>query len=185
MAHTPPGTSWRKCWNSWLPRVSRHGLDLVLVLLSYRHAMKSSQVERKQQSSAWTKRETFLSSPTMGRRWLPGAAFGCKFGNGSVDHWTTHPNQSNIATAEIGCPNNIEKHRKTHLQSLPMCCCRSVGYFVGALVEVLCSEFFFFRCSIHVVVIFVYICSHTTISSTIVKRNAGIQHLDSVLPLLL
>ena len=114
-----------------------------LVVSSCHEVMKSSQVERKQQSSAWTKRETFLSSPMMGRRWLPGAAFGCKFGNGSVDHWTTHPNQSNIATAEIGCPNNIEKHRKTHLQSLPMCCCRSVGYFVGALVEVLCSEFFF------------------------------------------
>ena len=28
----------------------------------------------------------------------------------------------------------------THLQSLPMCCCRSVGYFLGALVEVLHSE---------------------------------------------
>ena len=150
---------------------------------------ETSQVERKQQSSAWTKRETFLSSPMMGRRWLPGAAFGCKFGNGSVDHWTTHPNQSNIATAEIGCgPNNIEQHCncrnrmfKQHRTTLGVCCYRSVGYFVGALAEVLRSEFFifFFRCSIHLM--FVYICSHTRISSTIVKRNAGKSQLDSVL----
>ena len=132
MAHTPPGTSWRKCWNSWLPRVSRHGLDLVLVLLSYRHAMKSSQVERKQQSSAWTKRETFLSSPMMGRRWLPGAAFGCKFGNGSVDH-ASQPVQ------HCNCRNRMFKQHRT---PLGVCCYRSVGYFVGALAEVLHSESF-------------------------------------------
>ena len=41
------------------------------------------------------------------------------------------------------CRNRMSKqHRKTHLQSLPMCCCRSVGYFVGALAEVLHSESF-------------------------------------------
>ena len=76
------------------------------------------------------------------------------------------------------CRNRMFKQHRT---TLGVCCCRSVGYFVGALAEVLRSEFFifFFRCSIHVM--FVYICSHTRISSTIVKRNAGKSQLDSVL----
>ena len=60
--------------------------------------------------------------------------------------WTTGPRIPTSPTSQLQksdvqtTSNNIEK---THLQSLPMCCCRSVGYFVGALVEVLCSDFFF------------------------------------------
>ena len=106
-----------------------HGLDLVLALscISYRHAMKSSQAERKRRLLVWTKTETFLSSPTMGRWWLPGAAFGCKFGNGSVDHSSQPVQHCN------GRNRMTKQHWTTHVQSLPMCCCRPVGYFVGAL----------------------------------------------------
>ena len=103
-----------------------HFLACRIVL--YRHAVKSSQAERKQRSSVWTTTETFLSSPMMGRRWFPDAAYaacGCKFGKGSVDD----------------CRNRMSKQdRTTHLQSLPISsisCCRSVGYFLGALAEVL------------------------------------------------
>ena len=53
--------------------------------------------------------------------------------------WTTHPNQSNIATAEIGRPNNKLNYQLI-CKVFQMCCCRSVGYFLGALVEVLHSE---------------------------------------------
>ena len=150
-SHTPwhalarPGTPWHALAHASVETCgfpgfhAGHGLDLVLALscMSYRHAMKSSQAERKRQSSAWTKTETFLSSPTMGRRWLPDAACGCKFGNGSVDH-ASQPVQ------HCNCRNRTSKQHRTylstHLQSLPMCCCRSVGYFLGALVEVLHSE---------------------------------------------
>ena len=85
-----------------------HGLDLVLAVscMSYRHAVKSSQAERKRRSSAWTKTETFLSSPTMGRRWLPDAACGCKFGNGSVDH-ASQPVQ------HCNCRNRTSKQHQT------------------------------------------------------------------------
>ena len=77
LAHASVGTSH-----------AGHGLDLVLAVscMSYRHAMKSSRVERKRRLLVWTKTETFRSSPTMGRRWLPDAACGCKFGNDSVDY---------------------------------------------------------------------------------------------------
>ena len=63
-----PGTPWhalaRPVETCGFPGFhAGHGLDLVLALscMSYRHAMKSSQAERKRQSSAWTKTETFLS----------------------------------------------------------------------------------------------------------------------------
>ena len=48
--------------------------------------------------------------------------------------WTTHPNQSNIATAEIGRPNNIELNYQLIckvFQCVVAECCRSVGYFLG------------------------------------------------------
>ena len=57
---------------------------------SFLHVVSSCHevipAERKRQLLVWTKTETFRSSPTMGRRWLPDAACGCKFGNDSVDY---------------------------------------------------------------------------------------------------
>ena len=85
-----------------------HFLACRIVL--YRHAVKSSQAERKQRSSVWTQTETFLSSRTMGRRWLLDAACGRKFGNRSVDY-ASQPVQQCICT---------KQDRTTHLQSFPM-----------------------------------------------------------------
>ena len=57
---------------------------------SFLHVVSSCHevipAERKRRLLVWTKTETFRSSPTMGRRWLPDAACGCKFGNDSVDY---------------------------------------------------------------------------------------------------
>ena len=85
-----------------------HFLACRIVL--YRHAVKSSQAERKQRSSVWTQTETFLSSRTMGKRWLLDAACGRKFGNRSVDY-ASQPVQQCICT---------KQDRTTHLQSFPM-----------------------------------------------------------------
>ena len=125
-----------KCRDFWFPNDLALALSCILYQ-SYRLAMKimkSSQAERKQPSLAWTKTETFLSSPTMGRQWLPDAAFGRKFGNGSVD-------RSSRPVQYFNCRNQMSKqHRTIHSQSLPMWCSRSIGYCIGALAEVLHSE---------------------------------------------
>ena len=114
VAHIRPGTPWHALAHASVETCgfpgfhAGHGLDLVLAVscMSYRHAVKSSQAERKRRSSAWTKTETFLSSPTMGRRWLPDAACGCKFGNGSVDH-ASQPVQ------HCNCRNRTSKQHQT------------------------------------------------------------------------